>query len=93
MTDTKKASKLKPASKNTAKNEIEKKLETLFADYKKDLGDKKFNHRVKKAAKILLHGLKKKKENNIAEIKKPEVKAAPKKAAKKAAKKSKAASK
>jgi hypothetical protein len=83
MTEIKKSAKPKAASKKKVKSEIEKKLEIVFADFKTELGEKKFNHRIKKASKILLHGLKKKAENKIVEIKKQEVKTAPKKVAKK----------
>ena len=44
-------------SKKEFKKELAGKLEPALAELKNTLGDKEFHHRLKKAAKILIHGL------------------------------------
>ena len=44
-------------SKKEYKKELAGKLEPVLAELKNKLGDKEFQHRLKKAAKILVHGL------------------------------------
>ena len=48
----------KPSGKET-RHDIEKKLDLLLADLKKELGDTKFKSRIKKAAKLLTKGVEK----------------------------------
>jgi hypothetical protein len=79
-TDTVKPAKpAKPAksSRKDARDTIEKKLDLLLVDLKKELGESKFKNRIRKAAKLLSKGLDKPKKNGIVK----------KKAAKKAVKK------
>ena len=54
---TKKTAIASAHSKKAYKKEIYAKLETALQDLKNNLGDKEFQHRIKKAAKIFLHGL------------------------------------
>ncbi len=58
------------------RQEIEKRLTTVFADLQREIGDKKFKQRVKKASKLLSHGAKKKEkdEDKTAKVKSVEVK-------------------
>lgn len=78
--------KVAKVSRKGAGVNIEKKLDEVFADLKKELGETKFKNRIKKAAKILSKGLDKKKEK-AGVVKVPKKKAAkvaapkPKKAA------------
>ncbi|MEP6467287.1 MAG: hypothetical protein ABJB05_13340 [Parafilimonas sp.] len=44
-------------AKKEFKKELAGKMESALPEVKKKLGEKKFEHRVKKAAKILVHGL------------------------------------
>jgi hypothetical protein len=75
-TDTAKTTKPTKASRKEARTTIEKKLDLLLVDLKKELGDAKFQNRIKKAAKLLSKGLDKPKKKALAK----------KKVAKKAAK-------
>lgn len=70
MTSIKKATKA-TGSKKITNEDIEKKLATSFATLKLTLGDKKFKHRIKKAVKILTHGLDKNKDSKpkVAKVK------------------------
>ena len=43
--------------KKEYKKEVAAKMESAFTDLKEKLGDKEFQHRIKKATKILAHGL------------------------------------
>jgi hypothetical protein len=68
-----------PKTADTQKSkyvEIEKQLATVFESIKKDLGDKKFNQRIKKAVKVITHGLNKKKAGKVkvAKVKKTTIK-------------------
>ena len=48
----------KPAkSKKELKKELAGKIESALSELKNTLGEKEFQHRLKKAAKVLLHGL------------------------------------
>ncbi|HEX5154236.1 MAG TPA: hypothetical protein VFW07_22465 [Parafilimonas sp.] len=48
----------KPAySKKELKKELAGKIESVLSELKNTLGEKEFQHRIKKAAKILVHGL------------------------------------
>ncbi|SFE73564.1 hypothetical protein SAMN05518672_109232 [Chitinophaga sp. CF118] len=59
------APKADKASRKDARNTIEEKLNLLLVDLKKELGDTKFNNRVKKAAKLLSKGLDKTKKKVV----------------------------
>lgn len=59
----------KSASKD-ARHDIEKKLDLLLVDLKKDLGDTKFKSRIKKAAKLLSKGVEKAKKKALTAKKK-----------------------
>jgi hypothetical protein len=49
---------IKPAHpKKEFKKELTVKMETALSEIKNKLGEKKFEHRIKKAAKILMQGL------------------------------------
>ena len=94
MANTKKAAQPNTVSKKVVREDIEKKLEAAFAGLKAELGDKKFKNRVKKAIKVLMHGLKSKaekpaavKKTDKAPVLKKPAKATVKKTAKKAPKK------
>ena len=51
---------VKPAhSKKELKKELAVKMESVLADFKNALGEKEFQHRIKKATKVLAHGLNK----------------------------------
>lgn len=63
-------------TKKTDHTEIEKELVAAIALLKSELDDKKFKHRIKKAIKVLTHGIDKKKTD-----KSKTVKTAPKKKA------------
>lgn len=64
MASIKKATKASDTQK-TKYEEIEKQLATVLESFKKDLGDKKFNQRIKKAVKVITHGLHKKKGSKV----------------------------
>ena len=49
--------------------DIEKEFALIFAALKSELSNKKFEHRIKKALKILTHGLGKKKESKTKPVK------------------------
>jgi GTP cyclohydrolase I len=76
MASIKKATKATSTQK-TKYEEIEKQLATVLESFKKDLGDKKFNQRIKKAVKVITHGLNKKKaaKVKVAKVKKVTIKA------------------
>lgn len=75
MASIKKAPKAADTQK-TKYVEIEKQLATVLESFKKDLGDKKFNQRIKKAVKVITHGLNKKKSGKAkaAKVKKATIK-------------------
>lgn len=80
----------KQAIKEVTIEDIEKEFMAVLANVKSNLSEKKFKHRIKKATKVLAHGLDKNKDavNNTSKTKKAEVKGKTiKKAAKKTAKK------
>ena len=89
MANEKKTVQPKTVSKKTIREELEKKIEAALGELKADIGEKKFKNRVKKASKILLHGLKSAKKPPVPKKaeKAPVVKKAAKATAKKAAKK------
>ena len=64
MASIKKATKATGTQK-TKYEEIEKQLATVLESFKKDLGDKKFHQRIKKAVKVITHGLNKKKGGKV----------------------------
>lgn len=57
MATTKKTAPGSQASKKGIIADIVSKMETAFDDLKHELGEKKFGKRLKKAAKILIHGI------------------------------------
>jgi hypothetical protein len=62
--------KVKTADTNTKKfgrKELKEKLETELGSLKEELGEKKFKHRVKKATKVLMHGIHKTDEKTTGE--------------------------
>ncbi len=56
--------------------EIEKKLEGVLADFKQDMGEKKFTTRIKKASKLFSRGVKKHGQPKIEESPKKKIKKA-----------------
>ncbi|SFW71767.1 hypothetical protein [Chitinophaga sancti] len=64
MSSTKTPKAGKSTSKD-ARHDIEKKLDLLLVDLKKDLGDTKFKSRIKKAAKLLSKGVEKAKKKAL----------------------------
>lgn len=68
-TDTAKTAKPAKASRKEARTTIEKKLDLLLVDLKKELGETKFKNRIRKAAKLLSKGLDKPKKKAIAKKK------------------------
>jgi hypothetical protein len=54
---TKKTAAKPEHPKKEFKKELVGKIETALPEIKTKLGEKKFQHRIKKAAKILVHGL------------------------------------
>ena len=64
MSSTKTPKAEKSAGKE-ARHTIEKKLDLLLTDLKKELGDVKFKNRIKKAARLLSKGLKKEKKKVV----------------------------
>lgn len=64
--------KVAKSPKKDARENIEKKLDLLLVDLKKELGDAKFRNRIRKAAKILSKGLNKAKDKGITVKKKTE---------------------
>jgi len=59
----KKESKKVIVTQNDTLPDIEKEFALIFTTLKSELSNKKFEHRIKKALKILTHGLGKKKES------------------------------
>lgn len=55
MSSTKSPKAAKPSKE--ARHDIEKKLDLLLIDLKKELGDNKFKSRIKKAARLLSKGV------------------------------------
>jgi len=54
---TQKSTNKSPHTKKEIKKELEVKMESALPEIKATLGDKKFHRRIKKVAKILVHGL------------------------------------
>ncbi len=69
-------------TKKIEHKDIEKELVTAVAELKAKLDDKKFKRRLKKAIKVLTHGIGKKKTGKAKTIKKASKKVAVKKVAK-----------
>ena len=65
----KKESKKAVVPQKAAAPDIEKEFALIFAALKSELSNKKFEHRIKKALKILTHGLGKKKESKPKPVK------------------------
>lgn len=63
MSSTKSPKAAKPSKE--ARHDIEKKLDLLLIDLKKELGDNKFKSRIRKAAKLLSKGVGKAKKTAI----------------------------
>jgi intergrase/recombinase len=57
--------KVAKSPRKDARENIEKKLDLLLVDLKKEIGDTKFKNRIRKAAKILSKGLAKAKDKGI----------------------------
>jgi hypothetical protein len=70
MSSVNDAKPVKSSVKKDARENIEKKLDLLLADLKKELGDTKFKNRIRKAAKILSKGLHKPKKEVVSVQKK-----------------------
>ncbi len=66
---TKKESKKPIVPQKETAPDIEKEFTLIFAALKSELSNKKFEHRIKKALKILTHGLGKKKETKPKPVK------------------------
>ena len=94
MATTKKVTTAKKDSKKITREEIETILAGALGTIKTQVGDKKFNSLVKKAAKLFMHGIKKHADDKPAKVsvEKPvlpvekKIKKVAKKAAKKGAK-------
>ena len=78
---TQKTSQPAAYSKKEYKKELAVKIETVLAELKNSLGEKEFQHRVKKATKVLTHGMHGKKSSENGNTVETKAKAAvPKKA-------------
>jgi hypothetical protein len=78
MTTQKSADK-SPHTKKEIQKELEVKMESALPEIKATLGEKKFHRRIKKVAKILVHGLHTKDFSNGNGTSHPVAKASPKK--------------
>ncbi len=95
MAATKKTAPVKKDTKKITREDIETKIANTLDTIKTQLGDKKFNSLVKKAAKLFMHGIKKHADDKPAKVsvEKPvlpvekKIKKVAKKVAKKASKK------
>ena len=58
MAKAKKAAEKKPGSQLMNRQQIQEKLETVLAELKPSLGEKKFKKRMKKAGKLISSGMK-----------------------------------
>jgi hypothetical protein len=59
MPPVKKVKTADTKAKKFGRKELKEKLETELGSLKEKLGEKKFKHRVKKATKVLMHGINK----------------------------------